>query len=72
MKAVEDRRRYGAAHALDGAMDRSVLVETCKWTTAPRTEFYENVVSKRKRWAFRNRPSRKNFSNGIGETQRDR
>jgi hypothetical protein len=27
MKAAEDGRRYDAAHALDGAMDRSVLVE---------------------------------------------
>jgi hypothetical protein len=27
MKAAEDGRRYDAAHVLDGAMDRSVLVE---------------------------------------------
>jgi hypothetical protein len=27
MKSSEDRRRYDAAHVLDGAMDRSVLVE---------------------------------------------
>jgi hypothetical protein len=27
MKCAEDRRRYYAAHVLDGAMDRSVLVE---------------------------------------------
>src|SRR6266571_9472267 len=27
MKAAEDGRRYDAAHVLDGAIDRSVLVE---------------------------------------------
>jgi hypothetical protein len=27
MKSAEDGRRYDAAHVLDGAMDRSVLVE---------------------------------------------
>jgi hypothetical protein len=27
MKAAEDGRRYNVAHVLDGAMDRSVLVE---------------------------------------------
>src|SRR6266567_9020300 len=27
MKAAEDGRKYDAAHVLDGAMDRSVLVE---------------------------------------------
>jgi len=27
MKAAEDRRRYDAAHVLDGATDPSVLVE---------------------------------------------
>jgi hypothetical protein len=27
MKAAEDGRRYDAAHVLDGAMDRTVLVE---------------------------------------------
>jgi hypothetical protein len=27
MKSSEDGRRYDAAHVLDGAMDRSVLVE---------------------------------------------
>jgi hypothetical protein len=27
MKATDDDRRYHAAHVLDGAMDRSVLVE---------------------------------------------
>jgi hypothetical protein len=27
MKSTEDWRRYDAAHVLDGAMDRSVLVE---------------------------------------------
>jgi hypothetical protein len=27
MKSSEDWRRYDAAHVLDGAMDRSVLVE---------------------------------------------
>jgi len=27
MKAAEDRRRYDAAHVLDRAIDRSVLVE---------------------------------------------
>ena len=27
MKSAEDWRRYDAAHVLDGAMDRSVLVE---------------------------------------------
>ena len=27
MKAAEDGRRYDSAHVLDGAIDRSVLVE---------------------------------------------
>jgi hypothetical protein len=27
MKSAEDGRRYNVAHVLDGAMDRSVLVE---------------------------------------------
>jgi len=27
VKSAEDARRYDAAHVLDGAMDRSVLVE---------------------------------------------
>jgi hypothetical protein len=33
MKAAEDGRRYDAAHVLDGAMDRSVFVESDSWKT---------------------------------------
>src|SRR5438876_6419001 len=33
MKAAEDGRRYDAAHVLDGAIDRGVLVETDESST---------------------------------------
>ena len=33
MKAAEDGRMYDAAHVLDGAMDRSVLLERSMGTT---------------------------------------
>jgi len=39
MKSSEDGHRYDAAHVLDGAMDRSVLVESAAKPRAQKLQF---------------------------------